>query len=76
MRRVVRPGGTILFVNHFAAKAGPRWWIEWAMAPASRALGWHPDFSVDELLSPADQARAEAVPVPPIGIFTLVRLPN
>ena len=56
MRRVVRPGGTILFVGHFAAKAGPRWWVERAMAPASRALGWHPDFSVDELLSSADQA--------------------
>jgi phosphatidylethanolamine/phosphatidyl-N-methylethanolamine N-methyltransferase len=76
MRRVVRPGGTILFVGHFAAKAGPRWWVERAMAPASRALGWHPDFSMDELLSAGDQARAEAVPVPPFGIFTLVRLPN
>jgi phosphatidylethanolamine/phosphatidyl-N-methylethanolamine N-methyltransferase len=76
MRRVVRPGGTILFVGHFAAKAGPRWWIERAMAPGSRALGWHPDFSMDELLSAADQARAEAVPAPPFGIFTLVRLPN
>src|SRR5208282_3480954 len=39
MRRVVRPGGAILFVNHFAAKAGPRWWVERTMAPASRALG-------------------------------------
>jgi len=76
MRRVVRPGGTILFVGHFAAKAGPRWWVERAMAPASRALGWHPDFSMDELLSTGDQARALAVPVPPFGIFTLVRLPN
>ena len=28
MRRVVRPGGNILFVNHFAAEKGPRWWIE------------------------------------------------
>src|SRR3984957_10514034 len=46
MRRVVRPGGNILFVNHFAAERGPRWWIEAAMAPASRALGWHPDFAM------------------------------
>ena len=44
MRRVVRPGGHILFVTHFAAEKGPRWWIERAMAPASRALGWRPDF--------------------------------
>jgi phosphatidylethanolamine/phosphatidyl-N-methylethanolamine N-methyltransferase len=76
MRRVVRPGGTILFVNHFAAEAGPRWWIERAMAPASRALGWHPDFPMGALLGEKDLALAEAVPVPPFGIFTLVRLPN
>jgi phosphatidylethanolamine/phosphatidyl-N-methylethanolamine N-methyltransferase len=76
MRRVVRPGGTILFVNHFAAEAGPRWWIERAMAPASRALGWHPDFAMGALLGEKDRALAEAVPVPPFGIFTLVRLPN
>ena len=46
LRRVVRPGGNILFVNHFAAEGGPRWWVERAMAPASRRLGWHPDFAV------------------------------
>ncbi len=76
MRRVVRPGGNILFVNHFAAENGPRWWIEWAMAPASRALGWHPDFATQSLFVPEDLARASIKPVPPFGIFTLVRLPN
>lgn len=76
MRRVVRPGGHILLVNHFAAERGPRWWVERAMAPASRALGWHPDFAMDLLLGPEDRAYAEAAAVPPFGIFTLVRLPN
>lgn len=74
MRRVVRPGGNILFVNHFAAEKGPRWWVEWAMAPASRKLGWHPDFALQALFSPDDLARLQAEPVPPLGIFTLVRL--
>jgi phosphatidylethanolamine/phosphatidyl-N-methylethanolamine N-methyltransferase len=76
MRRVVRPGGWILFVNHFAAERGPRWWAERALAPASRALGWHPDFAMQALLEPDDMAAAHAVPVPPFGLFTLVRLPN
>lgn len=77
MRRVVRPGGHILFVNHFAAERGPRWWLERAMAPASRALGWHPDFAMAALLG-ADAAAgaARTVPVPPFGIFTLVQLAN
>jgi phosphatidylethanolamine/phosphatidyl-N-methylethanolamine N-methyltransferase len=76
MRRVVRPGGHLLFVGHFAAGSGPRWWIEWALAPASRAIGWHPDFAIEALLGPEDLARIEAHPVPPLGIFTLIRLVN
>ena len=76
MRRVVRPGGHLLFVNHFAAERGPRWWVERALAPASRKLGWHPDFSRDALLPEADQAHAQFSSVPPLGLFTLVKLPN
>ena len=74
MRRVVRPGGHILFVNHFAAERGPRWWAEWALAPASRGLGWHPDFAIEALFSPEDRPRLTTRPVSPFGIFTLVRL--
>ena len=60
MRRLVRPGGDILLINHFAAAKGPRWWLERAMAPASRALGWHPDFAMDAIFSAEDLARIEA----------------
>lgn len=76
LRRVVRPCGQILLVNHFAAERGPRWWVERALAPASRALGWHPDFSMDALFTPEDRDQAQSAPVPPFGLFTLVRLAN
>ena len=76
MRRLVRPGGHLLFVNHFRAERGPRWWVERAMAPASRKLGWHPDFAVEDLLGGEDRGRARLHPVPPAGLFTLVHLPN
>jgi phosphatidylethanolamine/phosphatidyl-N-methylethanolamine N-methyltransferase len=76
MRRVVRPGGHILFVTHFAAERGPRWWIERTMAPASRALGWRPDFAMDALMTPDEIARCTTTPLPPFGIFTLVRVAN
>ena len=76
MRRVVRPGGRLLFVNHFAAEAGPRWWVERAMAPLSRVLGWHPDFELSALLD-RETAEIEAIePCPPAGLFTLVQLRN
>ena len=76
LRRVVRPGGNILFVNHFAAEGGPRWWVERAMAPMSRRLGWHPDFATQALFEPEDIAKIEADPERTFGIFTLVRLRN
>lgn len=76
MSRVVRPGGHLLFVNHFAAEAGPRWWVERAMAPLSRLLGWHPDFALHDLLDPA-QVQVEAMEAcKPGGLFTLVRVRN
>jgi len=76
MRRVVRPGGHILFVNHFAAEHGPRWWIEWMLAPASRALGWHPDFAIAALFGPEDRKEIEFTAMPPFGLFTLAHLRN
>jgi phosphatidylethanolamine/phosphatidyl-N-methylethanolamine N-methyltransferase len=76
MRRVVRPGGNILFVTHIAANRGPRWWIERTLAPASRALGWHPDFSLEAMCSVEEIASCSCTPVPPFGFFTLVRLGN
>lgn len=76
MQRVVRPGGHLLFVNHFAAEGGPRWWVERAMAPLSRVLGWHPDFAFSDLFD-RDAVQVEALqPCPPAGLFTLVQLRN
>src|SRR4051812_18062023 len=75
MRRVVRPGGQLLFVNHFAAQGGLRWWAERTLAPLSRVLGWHPDFTLGDLLDDPQMA-TEIVPCPPFGLFTLVRVPQ
>ena len=76
MQRVVRPGGTILLVNHFLGPPGLRRGIERAMAPFSRLLGWHPDFAMESVLSPAQIAAARIEPCPPLGLFTLVTLPR
>lgn len=76
MRRIVRPGGHILLVNHFAAERGPRWWVERTLAPASRALGWHPDFAVGALFGADDQRHVTLTPVPPFGLFTLAHVRN
>ncbi len=76
MSRVVRPGGRLLFVNHFAAEAGPRWWVERAMAPLARTLGWHPDFALADLLDRETVAVEAIRPCQPAGLFTLVQVRN
>jgi phosphatidylethanolamine/phosphatidyl-N-methylethanolamine N-methyltransferase len=75
MARVVRPGGQLLFVNHFAADAGFRWWLERSTAPLARILGWHPDFKLSDLFAPETRIeRMEACP--PLSLFTLVEVRN
>jgi phosphatidylethanolamine/phosphatidyl-N-methylethanolamine N-methyltransferase len=74
LRRLVRPGGDILFVSHFIADGGPRLAVERAMAHFSRTLGWHPDFAKSDLFDEAEQRAATYTPLPPFGLFTLVHL--
>jgi phosphatidylethanolamine/phosphatidyl-N-methylethanolamine N-methyltransferase len=76
LKRVVCPGGHVLFVNHFEAQGGARRSFERAIAGASRSLGWHPDFAIEDLLCPTDRARAHSEAIAPFGLFTLVRLAN
>jgi phosphatidylethanolamine/phosphatidyl-N-methylethanolamine N-methyltransferase len=76
LRRIVRPGGRIIFVNHFARDRGLVAGIERALAPASAKLGWHPDFHLRHIFSPADLAGAKITPMRPFGLFRLVELGN
>ena len=76
LKRIVKPWGYILFVNHFLAEKGVRRDIEYAMAHASHLLGWHPDFAMETLLPPEDIERAYIRAMFPMGLFTLVTLEN
>src|SRR5690606_39768816 len=49
LERVCAPGGEVLIVNHFAQDHGLRGWVESFMAPAARALGWHPVFRAETI---------------------------
>ena len=76
LRRVVRPGGKIVFVNHFAQDHGIVWWCEGALAPASSLLGWHPDFKLGHIFSGQDLRAAKIKGMKPFGLFRLVELMN
>lgn len=76
LRRVVRPGGRIVIVNHFACESGPMWWVERALAPASHVLGWHPDIRLEHVFGRDELKGARITKMRPLGLFRLVEFLN
>ena len=74
MRRVLRPGGTAIVVNHFSRERGPRAAAERWLAQHSRRLGWHPVFPMKRVTGAPGFKLVETVDLPPFGLFTLLRL--
>src|SRR5215470_11494649 len=50
MRRVCRPGGTIVIVNHFASEDDIMRRVEKLLAPLAGFIGFHADFSLDNFM--------------------------
>ncbi|MBX3504577.1 MAG: methyltransferase domain-containing protein [Parvibaculum sp.] len=73
LERVCAPGGEVLIVNHFAQDHGLRGWVESFMAPAARALGWHPDFRAETITGATTLELVETVSLKPFGLFTMLR---
>lgn len=73
LERVCAPGGEVLIVNHFAQDHGVRGWVESFMAPAARALGWHPDFRAETITDAATLELVDTVQLKPFGLFTMLR---
>lgn len=73
LERVCAPGGEVVIVNHFAQDHGVRGWVESFMAPAARALGWHPDFRAETITDIATLELVETVKLKPFGLFTMLR---
>ncbi|ABS63803.1 Phosphatidylethanolamine N-methyltransferase [Parvibaculum lavamentivorans DS-1] len=73
LERVCAPGGEVVIVNHFAQDHGVRGWVESFMAPAARALGWHPDFRAETITDITTLDLVETVKLKPFGLFTMLR---
>ena len=77
MARVLRPGGTVLIVNHFAREPHENGWLPWferKLAPLADLLGWHSDFERARVLSTPGLRLVEETHLPPLGMMTLLRL--
>jgi phosphatidylethanolamine/phosphatidyl-N-methylethanolamine N-methyltransferase len=76
--RVLKPGGTLIVMNHFAASGGLRAGVERRMERAASWLGWHPNFPYstvgDWIASRADARIVERSELAPMKLFTLLRI--
>jgi phosphatidylethanolamine/phosphatidyl-N-methylethanolamine N-methyltransferase len=72
--RVLKPGGTAIVVNHFSRERGLRSKAERGLARFSRQLGWHPIFPLKTVTGAPGFRLVEQIDLPPLGLFTLLRL--
>jgi phosphatidylethanolamine/phosphatidyl-N-methylethanolamine N-methyltransferase len=76
--RVLKPGGSLIVMNHFAASGGLRASIERSMERSAAWLGWHPNFPYDAvggwIASHADARIVDRRELPPLNLFTLLRI--
>jgi phosphatidylethanolamine/phosphatidyl-N-methylethanolamine N-methyltransferase len=74
IERVLKPGGDVVIVNHFAAEKGLRRGVESLLAPLSHKLGWRPDMPVEEILANTHLREVKRHNLPPLGMFTMLHL--
>jgi len=75
--RVLKPGGEIVLVNHIGAEKGLVAFLERAVAPLAKRVGWRSEFQLGRIRAWAENAGfavASAKRVGFAGFFTVVRL--
>ncbi len=72
--RVLKPGGEVVIVNHFARQRGILAVAERLSAPLHSALGWHSDFDKRRVLSQPGLEVIADTSCPPIGLMTFLVL--
>lgn len=76
MRRVCRPGGAVVIVNHFTSANPMMRFVEKRLAPLASRIGFHADFPLDEFLAAAGLAVREIRPSNLFGYWKLLRCVN
>jgi phosphatidylethanolamine/phosphatidyl-N-methylethanolamine N-methyltransferase len=72
--RVLKPGGRVVIVNHFASGPGLMAWIERRASVLDRLLAWHTVFPRDRVLREQSLVIDREVRFPPLGLMTLLVL--
>ena len=76
MRRVCKPGGTIVVVNHFTSRNPAMRFVEKRLAPLAGKIGFHADFPLDRFLAQSGLQVREMRPSNLFGYWKLLRCVN
>ena len=72
-RRLLRPGGSLVILNHFSGVRGFRW-LEATFSPLAARIGFRTDLSLDRILRLARMELVALNSLAPMGFFSLVHL--
>jgi len=73
MKRVCKPGGDLLILNHFSNCSRLLRASETMLSPLASIIGFRPVFSMDKLISESSLDVVEVTPVNAFGYWTLIR---
>lgn len=73
MARVVKPGGDIYILNHFASDNKRLHFIEKIFSPMCRFIGWHSTFKQERVMTCTDLELVSEHKMQPFKLFTLLR---
>jgi phosphatidylethanolamine/phosphatidyl-N-methylethanolamine N-methyltransferase len=76
MRRVCKPGGTIVIVNHFTSENPLMRFVEKRLAPLAGKIGFHADFPLPEFIAASRLQVRETRPSNLFGYWKLLRCVN
>ncbi|HXP74899.1 MAG TPA: class I SAM-dependent methyltransferase [Stellaceae bacterium] len=76
MRRVCKPGGAVVIVNHFTSANPAMRWLEKRLAPLAGKIGFHADFPLDTFLAAGRLRVRETRPSNMFGYWKLLRCVN
>lgn len=72
MHRVCKPGGRIIFLNHFLSPRPALAWIERLISPLTVHIGWKSDLDLSAFLAQAQLQAASIERVNLLGLWSLV----
>ena len=76
MRRVCKPGGAIVIVNHFSSRNPLVGWFERRLAPLAKHIGFHADFPLETFVRAGRLEVREVRPSNLFGYWKLLRCLN